>query len=150
MEAEMYQYLDSGLRDVWLKNGYRKVETPHGSGVSIVDVLGLHRTIARELVKKPGRLSGGEFRFIRKELEMSQSRLAAVLGADAQAVARWETGKTKVPKMADRFLRAVYREADAGNAHIRKLVDWLNDQAEHDHARMVLARAKTDWKAEAA
>jgi putative transcriptional regulator len=146
----MYRYIDSGLRDVWLRNGYRKLKTPYGTGVSIDDVLGLHRAIARALVKKPGRLSGPEFRFIRKELELSQKHLAATLGADEQAVARWEKGKTKVPKMADRFLRAIFQETDEGNAHIRKMVDRLNEQDAHDHERMVLARAKADWKAEAA
>lgn len=49
--------------------------------------MGLHRAIGHTLAHKP-HLSGLEFRFLRKELGLSQAALAELLGyADGQAIA---------------------------------------------------------------
>ena len=106
----MYHYLECGLRNVWLRDGYHEEQTPYGEVVSFEDVGGLHRTIARGLTKKAGRLTGAEFRFLRKEQDLSQKGLADLIGCAAQGLNRWENNKTKVPKWADRLLRVLYRE----------------------------------------
>lgn len=142
----MYHYTECGLPNVYLQNGYEERDTPYGKGIAIRNVDGLHRAIARDLVNKPGRLSGVEFRFLRKRLEMSQRRLGAYLGASEQAVARWEKGKTRVPKIADRFLRAFYREQADGNAAIRDLMDRLNDRDVVERKRHQFRQEGDDWK----
>lgn len=49
-----YHYLESGLRSIWLKNGYAiKRDPDYGERVSIHDVDGLHRAIGRALANKP-------------------------------------------------------------------------------------------------
>lgn len=123
----MYHYTESGLRDVWLANGYRMVETPYGTGVAIEDVDGLHRAIATGLAGKAGRLTGAEFRFLRKEQELSQKSLAALVGCTVQQINRWETGKIRVPRWADRVVRVIYREYASGDARFRGFVDRLNE-----------------------
>jgi DNA-binding transcriptional regulator YiaG len=146
----MYHYAESGLRNVYLKNGYYVRKTPYGEGVAIEDVLGLHREIARLLIKKPGRLTGAEFRFLRKELELSQKKLGSYIGKDAQAVARWENGKTRVPKTTDHFLRAIFREVVEGNAQIIALVDRLNEMDALERQRIEFVRKAEHWEQEAA
>ena len=64
----MYHYRESGLRNVWLANGYAEQETPYGPGLAIDDLAGLHHAIARGLVAKGGKLTGAELRFLRLEM----------------------------------------------------------------------------------
>ena len=47
-----YRYTESGLTNVWLANGYTIRKTKYGKGVSIHDVEGLHRALARALANK--------------------------------------------------------------------------------------------------
>ena len=83
----MYHYTEGGLTNVWLSNGFREEDTPYGKGVSIEDVEGLHRVIGMKLVKERAQLTGAEFRFLRKELGLSQAKLAHWWGYEAQSVA---------------------------------------------------------------
>jgi DNA-binding transcriptional regulator YiaG len=149
MGRSMYHYTESGLNNVWLLNGYITHNTPYGKGVAIEHADDLHRVIALSLVNHKPRLSGGEFRFIRKELDMSQAALAHILGNDSQSIARWEK-KGRVPRMAERFLRALYREHAQGNAGIRELVERLNQMAQKVEKRLVLEETPKGWEARAA
>ncbi|MBR7539998.1 hypothetical protein KC221_27830, partial [Mycobacterium tuberculosis] len=79
----------------FLVNGYEIHATPYGEAVSIHDVDGLHRAIARAIVRSPKRIDGAEFRFIRKHLDHSQKALAALIGAEEQNVYRWERAPNK-------------------------------------------------------
>ena len=145
----MYHYTECGLNNVWLVNGFKDHETPYGKGVAIQDADGLHRVIALGLVNHKPRLSGGEFRFLRKELDLSQAALARVLGNDEQSVARWEKSG-RVPKMGERFLRALYREHAEGNARIREIVDRLNEMDQRAQKKMILEETEQGWQARAA
>lgn len=144
----MHHYTGCGLRNVYLKSGFRKHKTPYGGGVSVEDVEGLHRAIALHLVGHKPRLSGTEFRFLRKELELTQAQLAALLGNDAQSVALWEkTGR--VPKWADLIVRALYREVVEGKAGIVELAECLSKKVETEPPKMIFSGTKSGWKAAA-
>jgi len=81
--------------------------------------------------------------------DLSQARLASYFGYDAQSVAIWEkTGK--VPKWADRFLRALYQEATEGNAHIQEIIDRLNDMDQQEFARQEFEECDGAWRLHAA
>ncbi len=121
----MHHYTESGLRNIWLANGYKLHKTPHGKGVAFDNLEGLHREIGRWLCAYRPRLTGAEFRFLRHELDLSQVALATLLGNDAQAVALWEKGKVKVPAWADRLMRALYREHMGENVKIRALIETV-------------------------
>lgn len=145
----MYHYTECGLNNVWLMNGYREYDTPFGKAVAIENAEGLHRTISLQLVNHKPRLSGGEFRFIRKELGLSQKALAGVLGNDAQSIARWEKSG-RVPRMAERFLRALYRERDQGNAQIGELIQRINQLDRTAQKKMLFEDTGQGWESKAA
>jgi len=78
----MLRYNKCGLGNVWLRNGYTIKQTRYGKAVVIRDVEGLHRAIAKALSRKR-KLSGTEFRFLRKEIGLSQEALGRIFGCHA-------------------------------------------------------------------
>lgn len=143
----MYLYRECGLDDVWLANGFRVEKTPYGEAVSIDDLADLHRLIGRCLVQKPGKLSAKEFRFLRTELNLSQKKLGELLGADAQAIARWERGVSDVPGPSDRLIRVLYMECvEEKNASIRELVERINQLDEQESRQLRFEHEDDDWR----
>jgi DNA-binding transcriptional regulator YiaG len=120
-----YHYKESGLDNVWLVNGFRVRRTSYGEAISIEDVEGLYKAIARSLVEKAGTLNGKEIRFLRKHLGLSQRTIGAVLGSNEETVSNWERGKSAIPHGADRLLRAYWREVKEGAAKLKDLVERL-------------------------
>ncbi len=55
-----YHYVESGLDNVHLENGFHVLETIHGTAVSIEDVHGLHAAIGRCLIDVATPLTGAE------------------------------------------------------------------------------------------
>ena len=122
----MFHYTFGGLENVYLVNGYTVAQTPHGEAVAFTDGEGLERAICNTLASKDGPLTGVELRFIRTAgLKMSQASLGAVLGVDAQTVARWEKGEG-APKTAEKLLRVVYLAHAQGDAPVRAVVQSAN------------------------
>lgn len=144
---KMYHYTESGLRNVWLRNGFTVHKTPYGDGVAIEDVAGLHKALALSLVMKPSKLSGTEIRFLRKEMEMSQAALAACLSANVQTVATWEKGKAKIPGPADKMLRIMAKGHFSGSVAVRKLIDAINDlDVAHHEGKLILQEEGNKWR----
>lgn len=141
----MYHYTKSGLRNVWLVNGFTPHATPYGEAMVIEDVVGLHHAIGMYLVHRKPYLTGCEFRFLRKELDLSQNALANYFGNNAQSVALWEK-RGRVPKWADRFLRAIYHEHMEGNANIREIVARLNDMDRRESERQLFEDTSEGWR----
>lgn len=120
----MFQYKGCGLDNVYLANGYERRVTNGGVEVlHIEDLGGLHRTIALSLAVNPLEIAGSEFRFLRKELDMSQRAVAGVLGVQEQTVSLWERGEQPVPQYAAVFISAMVREYFSGQPAIRAVVD---------------------------
>jgi putative transcriptional regulator len=145
----MYHYTECGLRNVWLVNGYQVHDTEYGRGVSIEDLEGLHRAIASLLINRKPALSGAEFRFLRKELGLPQMRLASILGNNEQSVALWEK-HGRIPKWADRMIRALYREKVEGNARLMDLIERLADLDRKENRAKWLFESHNGWELKAA
>jgi DNA-binding transcriptional regulator YiaG len=143
----MLHYTDCGLRNVWLRNGYKRLRTSHGMGTAIDDIAGLHRAIGHWIVKRRARLTGAELRFLRQELDLSQRRLAELLGVEEQTVSLWER-RGRMPKLADRFMRAFYQEHVENNPSIRAIVDRLaaKDHGEDKTRSVQFQRRADSWK----
>ena len=141
----MYHYTESGLQNIWLSSGYAFVKTKHGKGVAIRDVEGLHCTIGKALARKP-KLTGSELRFLRKEMEMSQSALAAMIGTSEQNVSLWER-RGGIPRTADRLVRLIYLEHIGNNPKVRELIDRLNLQdREQKLERLTFSAHSGKWR----
>jgi DNA-binding transcriptional regulator YiaG len=149
MKTKLYHYLESGLRNIWLANGFTVHETEYGNALSIDDVTGLHRVIAKRLIENKPHLTGSEFRFLRKELGLSQAKLGELWGYDAQTVALWEK-RGRVPVIADRFIRIYYREVAEGNAKIVEMIEHLKDMDLREDSRLVFEEKRGRWQAKAA
>jgi putative transcriptional regulator len=121
----MHQLRTCGIENVWLVNGYRYRASPYGPTTSIDDVHGLYGAIARAVVAKPLGLNAAEVRFLRIHMEMSQEALASKLGADVASVARWEQGRSALPRPVDRLLRLISVGEDNGRARLRPAIDAL-------------------------
>ncbi len=139
-----YRYTESNLTNVWLANGYTIRKTKYEEGLSVQNVDGLHRAVARALSNKP-RLTGTEVRFLRKEMGLSQRGLGEPLGVSDQAVALWER-KGRLPKTVDRLLRLIYVEHDRGNAPIRTTIQRINDMDAQDLDQIIAEATKGGWK----
>lgn len=144
-KTKMYHYTESGLNSIWLINGYKIHTTALGKGVAIDDVVGLHRCVALHIINNKSHMSGAEFRFLRKELDMSQAILASAIGKDAQSVARWEK-HGRIPKMADRFLRVLFQAYTDGHEEIKPLIERLNELDQQRYERMQFKKSGNDWK----
>ncbi len=140
----MYHYLESGLRNVWLVNGFTERDTPYGRTISITNTDELHRAIGKAIASK-ARLTGGELRFLRKELGLSQKSLAACIGSSEQNVSLWER-RGRLPATADRLVRLLYLESTDGNVQVRKLLDRLNDLDNAERAPLHLRSARGHWR----
>ncbi|PKO84772.1 MAG: hypothetical protein CVU17_00880 [Betaproteobacteria bacterium HGW-Betaproteobacteria-11] len=145
----MVRWDDMGLKNVWLANGYERVQTSYGAGLRFEDVEGLTRAVCLALARKPGKLAGAEFRYLRSAgMSLSQSGLGKLMGIDAQSIARWEkTGK--VPKWANRMIRLVFEAHADGNAAIRRVVSRINDVDRLINQRIVLEQSPKGWRARA-
>jgi putative transcriptional regulator len=122
-----YHYLESGLENVFLQNGFEYIDGPSGRTVTIHDIDGLHRAIARALVSEHRRLTGKEFRFLRTELLLSQALLARVLGVRELTVARWEKGQSDIPVATDAALRQMYAQSQGQHPGMRELLERIAD-----------------------
>lgn len=146
MHSEYYHYKDSGLSNIFLKNGFEIRKTSYGDAVSIIDVEGLHFQIAVQLVQTKPHLTGPEFRFIRKELGLSQSKLAHIFGNNEQSIALWEK-HGRVPKWADRLIRHVYSETKLGkNEKYIELVEKLNALDREEIEQKLYFNANDGWR----
>lgn len=143
----VYHYTDSGLDNVYLLNGFKIHKTKYGKGVSIENTAGLHRMIGRWLIDLPKPLNGAELRFLRLEMDLSQSRLGAIIGSTEQSVRRWEKARNlSIQGPADRILRALYNEYIGGDGSLRHMVDRLAELDHVKHPKAQLRWAKADWK----
>lgn len=139
----MYHYTDGGLRNVWLANGYQMKKTPYGKAVAYDDFEGLTQAICKALTKKPSKLTGAEFRYLRNGLMLSQPSLGQMLGVSGQAVALWEKSG-KVPKMADAMIRLIYTAHTNGDERVKNIVTALN---EGERFTVTLSETAKGWQA---
>ena len=145
--GDRLHYTACGLDNVWLMNGFERRETPHGRGFAILDARKLHGAIARSLIVAPYRMRGQELRFLRAQLDLSQTALAKVLGTTRPSLARWE-GRPgeKIPAYADRSLRMFYALNAVGHVQARKLIEMLKAMDERQHADVLFRERADDWE----
>ena len=141
-EAADYHYVECGLPNVWLRNGFEKKQTPYGEGVSISDIEGLHRCISRTLCDKPGQLTGPEFRFLRRELDFSQKIIGEIFGRSDRSIRDLEH-KDGVKEPYNGFIRHLYLESIDSESSYIDLFKRLRSLDIEWHEKLTLASDST-------
>ena len=109
-----YQFTESGLSNVVLRDlEIRRCPRCGEQEAILAGLETIHRTIANELVAKPGRLAPEEARFLRKYLELSGTDLATQMSVAPETVSRWENGAQDMGVVADKLLRMMVRSLSA-------------------------------------
>lgn len=139
-------YTACGLDDVYLVSGYEVEETPYGRGVSVKHADELHRVIGSYLVTHKKVLSGKELRFLRHQMDLTQSELAQLFGSNAQQVARYEKDLCSMPGPADRILRLLFNEYIHKKILIRDLLKIFDQMDDRANSRMLFEPTDDGWK----
>ncbi|MYF89245.1 MAG: helix-turn-helix domain-containing protein [Boseongicola sp. SB0676_bin_33] len=145
MNDERYHYLECGLDDVYLMNGFERFETARGISIAIKEIDKLHHAIGEHLCRHKKELSGKEIRFLRREMLMSQAMLAKLLDVTEQTVHRWETGKSRMPRASEWLIRLLYmNKVPSVRNRLRGIAD-LEDEIDR-RQDMILKLKKTRQK----
>ncbi len=140
----MYHYTESGLKNVWLTNGFKIKKIDGEQAVAISDADVLHQVIGRALAAKPY-LTGLELRYLRKEIGLSQKRLADLLGSTEQTVSLWER-RGRMPKGYDRLVRLLYLEQIDGNVKIQEIIHRLIELDSRENEKLIFSDTRSGWR----
>lgn len=143
-----YHYTACGLDYVYLINGYHVHETPYGSGVSIDNVDELHRAIADCIITGQQRIRGGELRFLRSMMDISQTRMGQILGLKRSRIAQIE-GEPTAPltSTADNLLRYRYAAFMKEHSVLRDLCDLLDEMEDSlEQKNVVMENEGGHWQ----
>jgi len=152
-QEEYYHYTECGLNNIYLVNGFKITKMDDGDEeIFVHDIHGLHEAISNTLIFKKGLLEGSEIKFIRIMLDLSQNKLAALIGCRYQQILLWEKNKNKISKPADRLLRItlytyLHKEIDNGEVfdRINEIADL--DAAEANHCNKIeFKEVKDIWQ----
>lgn len=120
-----YHYIDSGLENIFLTNGFHVIPYGEAQAVSIDDLEGLHGAIAGDLCELARPLTGKEFRFLRVEMKMSPKRLGDCFGIREHTIRDYEKGNP-IPKPVEGVLRNLYLENAGKNPLVKPFIQALN------------------------
>ena len=150
IKDEVLHYTDCGLDNIFLSNGY-ELETIDGEDYLTVHNLdGLHEAIGLHIVLEKKAPNGGEIRFLRREMGLSQQELSTKLGVSSQSVARWEKGQTDIPGTAVFAFKVLYVFSlippEHRDAVLEEFFSALDDLANSDETGDSIHLAYNDHK----
>lgn len=103
-----YHLKGVGLPNIHLLSGVTlEDDADYGPLVTIENLQGLLHAIGLHIIEKAGPMTGAEFRFLRKQMGLSQAKLAERLRVTDQTIANYEKGKTAAGP-ADVMMRVLY------------------------------------------
>ena len=111
-----------GLSNIYLCNGFTIENSDGDETIAYENLTGLYFEISRAIASKPFTLRAEEFRFVRKQLHMSQSEVAALFDKSDQAVAKWEKGLLPVPKAESTLLKIFWLSQKVRGAEFKSTV----------------------------
>lgn len=144
---EAYHYAECGLPNVWLINGFENLPTPYGEGLVIHDMGGLHRCISLVLCDTPEPLTGPEFRFLRRELDLSQQVMGEIFGIQARQMRNIEK-KEQIENPYNTFIRDMYLESVDPMSSLIPLIERLGSLDVEWPQDFSLISDDTGWKLE--
>lgn len=141
----MLHYTECGLDNVWLLNGYEVIDTPYGKATTVENERALHDAIAKSLFTQPGILTGKEFLFLRKEMDMSQQAVAEVFGVSEQTVRGLER-KEKLDAIYSHLMKAVSQEYFTGSSRIMEIIEAAKDKHDRKDIQINFEEDGTGWQ----
>ena len=148
---ENVKYEGAGLPGITLRNlEVRRCAKCGETEYVIPDLDGLHRAIARALIRKPALLSPAEIRFLRKFLGWSGADFSQHMGTTAESVSRWENGKLAMSPPADRLLRMMVVVHEPVGDYSLDLLKNITPKSTTAPLRVGLTRDRTGWVEKAA
>lgn len=146
-EKQPLHYTACGLDDVYLLSGYEVEKTPYGAGLTIKDLDGLHQAIGCYLANQKKALSGKELRFLRKQMDLTQSDLGKFLGlTTSQQVARWEKGESIISGPADVLIRALFVQHAGGKIDLQTITQKLDEIDAPMNDKTFFEETSDGWK----
>ena len=143
----LFRYQGCGLDNVYLRNGYRETVSAAGEkGVFIEDIEGLHKVIAIVIVDDTSPLDAKTFRFLRKELDMSQRKFGEYMDVEEQTVSLWERARKPIPHAADVLLRTLTKETCSGNAELMRMLERMNSIDREIRSNIELEKNDGHWE----
>ena len=139
-------YTECGLDDVYLVSGYEIEKTPYGEGLTIKNLDQLHKAIGYYLAQRKKTLSGKELRFLRKQMNLTQSELGSLTGLSSQQVARWEKGESEISGPADVLVRALFIQHTGGKLDLQGLAKRLDEIDAPINERINFEKTDKGWK----
>jgi putative transcriptional regulator len=133
-ELRNYRYSESGLPNVILQ-GIEVADCSKcgNSDVIIPRMAKIHRAIAQALANSPARLTGDQFRFLRKHLGMSGDQLGKYLHTDRTKISKWEGGEDRIGPATDRLIRLLAAALDgdlrAGVSAVAEHLPQISDES---------------------
>lgn len=147
----MYHYTECGLENIYLKNGFVITEEDGEEFVSYTNFDGIQQAIAMAICSQKKWMSSEQFKFLRKEFNLSQSGLGGLLYCDRQTIARWEKTEVEIPRLTDVMFRALYLESIDKESHVYLTIQALADAEIADiHSQILLEEKDGHWMAIAA
>jgi len=151
-KGRAYHYVQCGLDNVYLRNGYETEVVDGEEYVSVKDVEKLWKAIGISLAADQRDLSPKELRFLRRHMGLSQEELAKKLQVDVQTVARWEKQQTKISGPANLAIRTLFLTSPVaqpeGGEMVVRLFQYAEDKkksGDHDLDIMVLIQTHDSW-----
>jgi DNA-binding transcriptional regulator YiaG len=134
----MYHYTECGLPNVYLKNGFTIEHIDGEDYTSIDDMNNLHVAIAQTIADSHTALRPAQFKFLRIELNLSQKMLGHRFGVSEQTIARYEKGKSDIPRTTDAALRSLFMEKLEKTNSVSYFLDLLSDVEAQQAAKEIL------------
>jgi hypothetical protein len=130
----MLKYDESGLRNVWLQNGYTVKKTLYGKAVAIQDVEGLNRLLARMIAQKP-RLRNDHYaekdrpRRDRKRLASKSSQKRGPCGCTSRRFILWNSMRSYSTKISRALLNQLISTSLASAVYLNSVSsNWFGQK----------------------
>lgn len=152
-DREPLHYRQCGLDNIFLLNGFRRETVDGEEYVTIDNMDGLWKAIGLHLVTQRKTFMAQDVKFLRHQMDVTQSELAKMLRVTDQTVARWEKGKAGVDGTADFALRAAFLLSPTSQPEGKELLDEfikhiqeLSETDEEQTTDTVFSRKGSKWK----
>jgi putative zinc finger/helix-turn-helix YgiT family protein len=148
--VEARPYTEGGLPHVVFANvEVRRCGSCGNEALVLSNIDGLHRAIARTLVRKPARLSGSEIRFLRKYLGVSSATFADLLGTTDEIVLAWEGSAQRLPIRTEIAIRVLVAARQPVTSYpVEKITQAVNDRGAPVAAKIRMRKTDGTWRAD--